>query len=72
MKQDLQYYMIDFNEPARTPELFRCTAFGEVYSTMKAMASQWNWRIIHLGASRPSMKQMNELLTYPMRHLDGE
>ena len=70
MRPDLQYYMIDFNEPSRTPELFRSTAHGEVLNTMVAMASQWNWRIVHLGESRPSMKQMNEQMKYPMRHLD--
>ena len=66
MRHDLQYYMIDFNEPSRTPELFRSTAHGEGLNTIKAMASQWNWYLYHMGESRPSGQQMNAMLKYPL------
>lgn len=66
MKQDLQYYMIDFNQPSLSPELFRCSPHGNVMNMMVQYSHNQGWIIVPMGDSRPSGQQMNARLQYPI------
>lgn len=66
MKQNLQYYMIDFNQPSLSPELFRCPQHGHVLNMMVQYAHNQGWMIVPMGDSRPSGQQMNAKLQYPI------
>ena len=69
MRQDLTYYMIDFQEPSLSPELFRAAKHGHVLNMMVQYAHQQGWMIVPMGDSRPSGLEMNAKLQHPLKNL---
>ena len=68
MRANMQYYIIDFQDPAGLyPELIRVCVGSATFalSAMVQLCNTMGYRLIHVGESRPSTMHIISLCKYP-------
>jgi hypothetical protein len=70
--QDLQYFVLDFQEQNSRPELLRLPMGSNAHSILSDYCNMNGYALIMVGSSRPSMQRINEIVKFPILTDDGD